>query len=85
MWRWVEPGGLILAVEKPDDDDDSLIDSPEIAMRLVSAGWWPVRDGWRHQRLTWPWPIRLAERLQRETDEGLMDPTHRILRGESTT
>jgi len=40
------------------------------------------RVEWRHRNLTWPWSATAAHQLQRETNEGMMDPAHRLLRGE---
>jgi hypothetical protein len=57
-----------------------------LGLVLVSAGWILRKDGWMHPHLNgglWPWPAQHAARLQRETDEGMQDEVHRMLRGET--
>ena len=76
----------------PEDKEVSATFAPKtesaVFAYLRASGWvqQPRQKGrkpeWRHKAMHWPWTTLTAAQLQRETDEGMMDPAHRMLRGE---
>lgn len=60
-----------------------LPDEQEAEVELFERGWVPAkRKGhWTHARLIGTWTVYDALRLQDETDGGMMDRAHRLLRG----
>lgn len=54
----------------------------EMLAKLRENGWRRTKDGWRHPRLEFSWPVWFAVRLQNEADRGKRELIHKLLREE---